>query len=242
MMECVEPGLVSPEELLAFATGDATPRASAHVARCPACAAQAATYAATDHLLRERLFRADCPSPQALGELALGWLDPRAALAARQHLAVCPHCTGELALLEGDLRGDPMEDLRRQPGPLARLVARLLPTPGLGGAYAGVRGAADAAGASYGAAGLTLSLAIEADAGASRRWTLLLLVVDDQGGDPPAGVEVALLRDEQSVGTQAIDEWGNASFPGLERGAYTLELTLPERVIVVEGIEVGRDQ
>jgi hypothetical protein len=226
--------------MLAFATGDPDARTSAHIAACAACAARAATYATIDQTLHARLFRADCPATQTLGELSLGLLDPEQTTTLRGHLALCPHCAGELATLDATLRGDPMEDLLPQPGLLARIAARLLPAAGMGAAYAGVRGTAHDVSVSYGAAGLTLSLSVEAaGSGVARRWTLLLLVVDDDGGAPPAGASVTLLRDQQTIAEEMLDEWGNLIFPGLESGTYTLELALSARVIVVEGIEVG---
>lgn len=238
-MECINPGLISPEDIFAFATGEADIRTGGHIAACAACAAEAAHYMVTDQTLRARLFRTDCPATQTLGELALDLLDPPAALAVRGHLALCPHCSAELATLETALRGDPLADLTPQPGRLARLVARLLAAPEDGLSYAGVRGAADGASRSYGAAGLTLSLSVEAESGVARRWTLLLLAMREDGTEPPAGAVASLLRGDHVAAEATLDEWGNLTLAGLESGIYSLELALSDRVIVVEGLEIG---
>lgn len=237
-MKCREPGLVTPEDVLACATGEADARTAAHVQTCPACAAQAADYAQADTRLKQ-LFRADCPATQTLGELALDLLDPQDALAVRAHLALCPHCTGELATLQSALRGNPLEDLAPRPSLLERIVARLLSVPDLQGAYAGVRGADNSTTRTYEADGLTISLTIETKRiGAERRWTLLGLVIDEVGDQLPAGGTIRLLRDGRVLAEAALDEVGNLVFDGLEAGTYNLELALAGRVIAIEAIEV----
>src|SRR5579872_6398433 len=98
-MECIEPGLVTADELMAYAAGDAGARVGAHIAACAACAEQATAYIVAERTLQQRLFRVDCPAILVLGELALDMLDPAEALEMRAHLALCPHCTAELATL-----------------------------------------------------------------------------------------------------------------------------------------------
>ena len=100
MQKCVNPRLVTRERLLAYATGQVDNNTARHVEVCAACAAQVTAYATMDHVLRQRLFRADCPSAQTLGDLALGLLSPREALSVRGHLVLCPHCRSELTTLE----------------------------------------------------------------------------------------------------------------------------------------------
>ena len=238
-MECIDPGLITPDDMLAFASGAADARTSTHIAACAACAAQSARYAGMDRTLRARFFRADCLPALTLGELALSLLDPETALAARGHLALCPYCAAELATIEAEVRDDPLADVAPRPGRLARLVARLLPAPATGMAYSGVRGAAESTTLSYGAAGLTLSLSIEAESGTARRWTLLLLVLREDGAEPPSGAVASLLQGERVAAEATLDEWGNLALAGLESSVYSLELALPDRVIVVEGIEIG---
>src|SRR5437868_9448400 len=114
-MTCIEPGLVAPEDLVAYASGEEDARTAAHVAACPACAVEVAGYRGAARALRARLFRVDCPPTQSLGELSLGLLDAQEALAVRAHLALCPHCSDELAVLDAALRGDPLDELRPAP-------------------------------------------------------------------------------------------------------------------------------
>jgi anti-sigma factor RsiW len=240
MMDCIDPGVVTPEDLVAYADGEADARTAVHVAACSACAAQAGAYARDQHLLSARLFRVDCPPALTLGELTLDLLDPDATLATRAHLALCPHCRADLAALQTDLRDDPLTALAPAPGRLARIVARLLPAPAVGSAYAGVRGAGENGSRTYEADGVTLSLTVDAEGtGAARRWMLLGLVIDEGGGEVPAGAAVRLLAAGQPAAETTLDEVSNFTFTELADGVYDLELTLGERVIAVEGITVG---
>lgn len=231
------PGSVTPEDLLAYATGDADARTSAHVAACRVCAEQAASFRAADQFLRSRLFRVDCPPSQALGELVLELLEPGEALTVRAHLALCPHCAGELATLGAALQGDPLADLAQRPGPLARIVARLRPASGPAVAMAGVRGGTASETRTYDVGGLVVALT--AEAGRGQRWSLLGLVVDETDAELPENVPVRLLRDGAAIAETPLNEWGNVTFSDLEAGAYVLELVLNDRVIAVEGITIG---
>ncbi len=244
-MECIEPGSVASEDLLAHAEGAADSGTTAHIASCPACAALVSSYRAADRFLRARLYRVDCPAPLTLGELALDLLAPSETLAARQHLALCPQCTADYRALAASFAGDPLRDLAPRPGPLRRLIARLLPAPapgaGLGGAYAGVRGGSgDAATLTYEAEDVTLSLSAEPEQDpAAGRWSLLCLVLDESGELPGAGSPLRLLRDGHVAAEAALDEWGNAVFGGLEAGLYDLEAELGRYAIAVPAIPIG---
>ena len=239
-MECLRPGEVTPEELLAYATGEADSRTAAHVEACSACAAEAASYAAADRTLHLTLFRADCPDTRVLGEVVLGLLDPEEALRVRSHLALCHHCRGERDALNAALQGDPLAEPVTAGSRMRRIVARLLPFPDVTAAHAPVRGAGGSAAWTYEAAGLTVSLTPEERrSGSERSWTLLGLVGDEAGENPPAGSPIRLLREGQVVSELALDEWGHVAFSGLASGTYSLELDLADRMIVVEDIGVG---
>ncbi len=246
-MDCIEPGSVAPEDVLAHAEGAADTGTAAHIASCPACAALVSSYRAADRLLRARLYRVDCPAPLTLGELALDLLAPSETLAARQHLALCPHCAADYRSLTASLAGDPWRDLAPRPSPLRRVIARLLPAPGsgFGDAYAGVRGGdggggRDAATLTYEAEDVTFSLSAEPEQGpAAGHWSLLCLALDGSGDLPAAGSPLRLLRDGHVVAEAALDKWGNAVFGGLEAGLYNLEAELGERAIAIPAIPIG---
>lgn len=230
---------ITPDELLAIATGDTDSRAADHIAQCATCAAEVDAYASADHTLRRALFRIDCPSTQILGELALGLLGPNDVLAVRSHLVLCHHCGEELAALSTALSSDPMEDLIPIPSPLRRILARLLPPPVTEPAYA-VRGASAPTASTYEAEGLTISVTIRPEgAQPAPLWTLLGMMMDEAGDTPPVGTVIRLLQDGRDRAETTLDEWGHVAFAGLESGTYTVELDLPDRVIAIEDIQVG---
>jgi len=230
----------SMEDLLAYADGVDDAGTDTHVATCVECAAEVSAYTLLDRMLRTRLLRVDCPDTQDLGELALGLLPPERALSMRQHLALCPACGREEAEFRAMLQGDPLADLLPRPGPLARLVARLLPAPGLGLTPAGMRGADDRSAQRYEADGLTLALTVEAEEGGPvRRWRLLGLAIDEASDGVATGLVLRVLRHGDVVRETALDDLGNVTVDGLEAGTYDLELVRETGVIAIEGLEIG---
>src|SRR5579863_1973761 len=122
---------------MAYLDHRARPVVVAHVAACPACAAQARGYAGLDRQLRRRLGRVDCPPPQTLGEYQLDFLAPAERQAVAAHLVECPRCADELRVLRAYLADElpapapsPVETSLRA---LRRIAATLVsPAPGLG--------------------------------------------------------------------------------------------------------------
>jgi hypothetical protein len=238
-MGCVERGLVSADALFALATGQDDESAALHVATCADCAAAVAGYAMADRELRSRLARVDCPDALALGELALGLLDPSHALLVHAHLADCPHCAGEVKLLTAELGGDPLRELVAGPGLLRRIMARLVPVQAQGMAPAGVRGDLDAGLRTYEAEDITVSLTDQpVGHGAERTFTVLGLV-DIAGVAPDDGAEVRVSSASGQAGTASLDSYGNFSIAGLQPGDYGLELRFPDRLVAIESVEIG---
>jgi hypothetical protein len=242
VLKCTEPGRVTADQLFAVATGEQAEPARSHVEQCSVCAADVASYEREDRALRTRLLRNSCPSSLALGELVLGMLETTEALAIRAHLVDCRFCTEEMRHLGADLAGDPMADPVPEPGPLRRFLARLLPTPALGLAPAGLRGGTPAEGHSYQAEGITVSLSVQAEGqGVARSWTLLGLV-DVDGSPPDATCDVRVIANGVVMTSVAVDEYGSFLAPGLAAGIYDLELRCVDKVLAIEGVGVGGDE
>ncbi|HVC80184.1 MAG TPA: hypothetical protein VNL35_06740 [Chloroflexota bacterium] len=238
-MDCTNPSLFTPERLLAFAHGEPDEALEPHLRVCPPCANSMAAYGIVDRALGARLYRVECPPTQELGELALDLLTPEAALLARTHLAGCPHCQAEFSTLRAGLAGNPLLDLARRPSPFRRLVAHLLPPPGEVMAYAMVRGEASDTVRSYEAEGITVSLTLEPSGSGVRRWNLLGLVLPDGDAvEPPTGITRLSLQ-ERLVGEAPLDDLGNLVFSDVAAGLYDLEITLPDSVVVLEGVRIG---
>jgi hypothetical protein len=237
-MDCIEPGAVAEDQLFALACGESQPAAAIHVARCAACASFVSAYSTTDRRLARGLYRLECPSALTLGELALKLLTPDQALPVRMHLADCQHCGAELHALIEDTRGEPLADLMRAPSILRRIVAALAPAPGRSMSPAGVRGTAGGARA-YQAEEVTVSLIDQAVSQGGARTYSLLGLIDVAGSASLQASEAALSKDAARVASAAVDDLGNFSFEPVQPGSYTLELRFPDRVIVLEMVDIG---
>jgi len=237
------PGAVSPEDLLAYVDGEAPANIVAHVRTCPTCTEEAAAYAQLRSRLSRALYRFDCPPPQALGEYDLGMVSPEERSAIAAHVWGCVRCTDELTQLRGFLATELM------PTGLAvgtagviegvrRVLATLVPPPAP--AFAGLRGAGDEAAWTYQAEGLTINLVLNAGANGRRgRQSLAGLVFGDGAPGLPTDARATLVDAAGTSRTTEIDDLGNFTFDDVDSDVYRLEVLLGDRVVVVEGLQVG---
>lgn len=244
------PGAVSPEDLIAYLDGEASPDVAAHVRACPVCSAAAADYARDLRRLQGKLFRFECPPSHRLGEYELGVVSPEQRTAIAAHVVECPLCTAELRTLRDFLAGDLVAGLADPaPGPVERLrrvVATVL-APRPAGAYAGLRGAAtaDAGTQTYQAGDISISVSTTPAAARGRLSLSGLIWREDVDGEI-AGSMVALIGAEddtpmaQPRQTTEIDELGNFTFDEVEPGAYRLEVTLGDQIVVIDNLQFGR--
>jgi hypothetical protein len=107
-MECNNPPALTDEELSAILDGVFDDTIRDHISRCPACAGRLAEMRQMDTLF-SHLHRFECPSPQQIADLHLGYLDAGQAQVVRQHLETCPRCQDELAQLRDFLESQSEE-------------------------------------------------------------------------------------------------------------------------------------
>ncbi len=237
------PGAVAPEDLLAFLDGEAPPHIVEHLRTCRECRALAREYARTHGQLRRRLCRFDCPPPQTLGDYELGLLPPEDRTAVAAHVVACPRCGDELRQLRDFLAGDLVTP---SPGPAARPVERVrqivagLLAPPTGPALAGLRGVADPATLTYTAEDLTIAIdtGFEARRG---RADLTGLIYSEDAAESAIGETGAatLVAPDGTARTAEIDDLGNFAFEGIAPGTYRLEVTLGDRLVVIEELRIG---
>ena len=98
-MECSTPPALTDEELSATLDGEFDATIQQHLSQCPACAARLAEMRQMDMVFHS-LRRIECPSPQIIGDFHLKFLDDAQATLVQQHLASCPRCQDELAILK----------------------------------------------------------------------------------------------------------------------------------------------
>ena len=173
--------------------------------------------------LMKLLYRADCPPSIDLGEYRLGLLDKMRRSAIVAHLSECPHCTEELARLDGYLTLlQPQEEAA--PSLTERLIAgvRVLVAELMGGPrhILAMRGTASAEAEPllYSAEEIQVALDPQSDPAQPNAILLMGLIT----GTDTAHWHAQLRRENQLIATTDIDEIGNFSFSALLPGQYQL--------------------
>jgi anti-sigma factor RsiW len=105
---CATPRALNETALIAAADGEADEATLAHLRECPACAARVVQLRTVQARLRRWLYRLHCPSSDLLVDYCQGLVDPFQRGALTHHIALCPHCSAEVALLE---RSTPVADI-----------------------------------------------------------------------------------------------------------------------------------
>ena len=245
-MPCVSPPELNDRELLAHIDGEADRKVEAHLERCAHCREKARCLARFQSRLTAQLYRITCPSPEELGEHHLGVLDRERAAVVARHLAECPHCTREVAQLEGylaqmapTLEPAPLERVKEQAQVLvARMIGgrpggSLLKRPALAPAYAGVRGEGEEP-LVYQAGDIQVVVEIRTDVDQPDRLILLGLVTEIEAHE----LKAHLWQAGQHTTTVPVDGLGNFVIPGIAPGSYELILSSPEVEIRIEALEI----
>ncbi|MDQ6674134.1 MAG: hypothetical protein M3069_25910 [Chloroflexota bacterium] len=221
-----------PDELTAYADGEASADVVAHVGNCGTCTEQAAGDFRTTRQLRKSLYRFDCPSAHTLGEYQLDLLDVAEHTSVAAHATRCEDCRAELQMLRTFMAAPipvPLSVGER----LRRVVASSF-TPGPGVAYGGVRGAGQTSTRVFQAGDVTLSVG----AGLTRGTLIGLAVVAAAPPEALAGREARLVSGAGASTSALLDDLGNFEFDDIPVGSYVLEVELADRVIVVEELHV----
>lgn len=242
-MTCIQPGVVTPDDLIAFTDDEASPAVIAHLRACAHCAAEAAAYAGQQRRLRQRLARFACPTPQTLTDFEFGLLAPAERHAVAGHLVDCPRCRDELASMQSLLAGDLAPDVAPTPMSVAnhvqRMVATQLSLPLAGPALGQVRGAGAAGPPVYAAGGLRLSVSVERTATGAPSWVLVGLVWREDAATVGVAGVAGLIAAKGERRTTPIDDRGNFVFAAIDRGVYGVEAAIEDEIMVVNALPVG---
>lgn len=123
-MECLEPGAIRDEELLAYLAGEKVrPFVEQHLTTCQYCANRLAEFRRIELTLTSKLYRWDCPPTQVLGEYQLGMLSQELTAAVENHLSMCVLCAAEVTALNEFLADDSLAVEPAPPVPVAVLPA-----------------------------------------------------------------------------------------------------------------------
>lgn len=151
-MKCISPPALEDSQLLAYLDGEAD-EVEDHLAQCRYCSQRAGALDQVQKKLIARLYRVDCPPPEALGEYQLGMLATEQRVSVARHLMSCPHCRQELEQLKNYLSelapAAPTSPLEQVKVLVARLVGQgeagetAAGSPEFAAAYAALRGGSE---------------------------------------------------------------------------------------------------
>jgi anti-sigma factor RsiW len=244
-MNCVYERPLDEVELLMSLDGEASPEVEMHLAQCPQCSQRAADLARVQHLTLANLYRAVCPPSLELGEYHLKLLPAAQAATVQRHLALCPHCTEELAQLtsfmkQADpyLHPTPGTALRRQVNVLIARLASAMPPARASGqplfapALAGLRGA-EREPLRYEAGAVQVILEVQRDDARADRQLLdgLVLGLDE-------ALQATLWRAEQQIAAAPVDDLGNFTVGNLTPGQYELILAGEQDEVHIQNLHI----
>ncbi|HIQ06085.1 MAG TPA: hypothetical protein EYH31_10450 [Anaerolineae bacterium] len=96
---CIAPDEISEEALLAYVRGESTAETAAHLSRCARCRREVEVYQRLQQVLRDRLYRFDCPDAEQLEAFVSATLAKADAKRIAVHLSRCPLCRQEVEAL-----------------------------------------------------------------------------------------------------------------------------------------------
>ncbi|MEI8307847.1 MAG: hypothetical protein WCF99_12365 [Chloroflexales bacterium] len=106
---CVAAPGLSGVAVVAAADGEIDEPTRAHLQMCPHCATRVRQMRQLQTRLRRQFYRLFCPTTDLLVDYCQGLLDPYQRTIVAHHLATCPCCTSEVALMESI---EPLSDVR----------------------------------------------------------------------------------------------------------------------------------
>jgi hypothetical protein len=184
--------------------------------------------------LRLSLYRFDCPASLALGEYELKVSPPAHQVQVAQHLLSCKECPAELRTLRTYLALAPRAEAPGVLERVKRVVARLItPPPGL--SLAGVRDATPNQVQVFEAGDLILTIGpgLQGSPGLASILGLFEVV-----GCSLAQSRVELIAPNGGRRETTLDDVGGFEFSELPAGTYDLQIELPDRLIVLNGLVV----
>lgn len=220
---CAYPPGLDDVELIAAADGEATTEVCAHLVACPGCAARAQAVSDLQGQLREHLYRLFCPTTDELAAFTQGIMvhEMRAGVAA--HVASCPHCRGELDMLEAIVATSPS----RPPRPLLRrIIAYPRNHDPLSSSVLSL-----AEPIVYHAGTLRIALSVERQRGAAGMRLRGVL-----HGNRPQAVTASLLYNNRVINSSMLDDQGNFILDDLPSGDVLLSLRLADYEVIVEAL------
>ena len=245
-MECIAPPPLEDRQLLAYLDGEADEQVRDHMAQCRYCSERATALDQVQRKLTARLYRVDCPPPEALGEYQLGMLATEQRVSVARHLMSCPHCRQELEQLKNYLSelapAAPTSPLEQVKVLVARLISQgeageTVGSSAFAPAYAALRGDFEGP-ITMEADGVLIVL----DPEPGREGSVTIqgqVAADDQERWTGARVEAHQEGEVQMATT--VDDLGAFRLDALQPGPTELHLIPASGAMVVVQIEASAD-
>lgn len=220
---------LSDQQISALIDGTADAALKAQVAANAHLQAQLDAAQRVEAALHRLLYRWDCPTPDALGEYQLQRLPAAQREALARHLAHCRRCRDEVALLADFLATDdaPPRLALESPRGLPLLPPRwdeVVLRPSMAPYDSAWRGADDDSSYVFEAPGLTLFLEDHHNEEGHRIEGQL--VTEETSDQPRWSGALVELRQDESVRTAPLDEFGEFTFDNLALSdSVTLRIT-----------------
>lgn len=239
---------LSDEELMSVAYNDDTlsQEEREHLAQCPICQQQLATYTHTNTRLRTQLYRSVCPSAVDLNYYFLGMIPEEQRTAIAAHTLDCPACADDIALIRRQQAAfDPFAPATFS---LRTAIHRLVATLVVQQAQPVLREHPSTGGwpRQYRAESIDLSLHLSR---ASNGDIMLLGIVtssdDTEMVNAFEGMTVELFHsadgkteDTTPFLTTQVDDVGNILLEPVLADTYMMLLHLPGRDVVIEDLDI----
>jgi anti-sigma factor RsiW len=221
---CVFPPELDDKQLLLYLDGEVDDETASHLKRCAHCRGKAETLDRLQKRMTTRLYRLTCPPSIELGEYHLRMLPASQMLVVAQHLRECPHCTQEVAQLDGFLSD--LAPIREDSllGKAKVLIAQLVGGQGEFGSapvVPALRGEAKGPMA-FEADGIVITLDVQSIP--KGQVSMQGQVAADEQ-DQWTGAVVQMLRDDMLELTAVLDDLGAFGFEEVRPGPIQLKIT-----------------
>lgn len=245
---CIAPAATTLDDLMSWADEEASTAVVAHVASCRVCQETATEYRQIGVRLSSILNRVDCPDAGVLVDYAYDLLAPEQRTVVAAHILDCTRCTGDLRDLRDEMAAPAVPQSERTPivEQIVATIGRLLPPLPQLPLRASTRGVRTRA-ATYDAESLQISIeATVANASGSRDgdssdvtvrgMVMLADADDDESMLQRSRVDLLDQDDGALILSTNVDQFGMFLLAHIQPGVYDLQVSLPDRAVLIKDL------
>lgn len=235
---CIAPNEIEEGDLLAYLEGHASATVVAHIARCPACAAEVAALRSAATRLIAALDRAACPDLDDLLLYQADMLPCDRRQWLHRHIQDCAHCQQELAQLAVPPNAPTLTPVVERMAQTGRRILTGLLQPAAPALALAFRGHASRQ-YTYQAGDYQLILAVLPPPVDEDVWQLEgQLIGYDAASFAGTAITVSVQQAGMVVMQDTLDEFGFFAGDRLAAGTYTLQIDLPDTQILIEDFSI----